>query len=528
MKDDLGDLDLERTDYDAPADPPNFDKNDLEDLKPAQELNMTEQDQAPIPNAPMAPPMDAPIAPPVAPPAAPAMATPEVAPVNPLMPTGQPAPAPAMPKPGALISQIINPSAQEMNLEDLSWAKDLANRHIKPKTYKDLFQDNSTSGKIGMLFGVIMGGIGSGLTHQPNAALQMMDKILERDFEAQKSSKENANNFLRTEYAHQMHIAQKKLLEAQAAGIPLQNKQIMAKIKDIDADSELKSQTATMNKLKITAMQEMQDLINNLPGDRQPQGQNFLDTVIAPKWTADIQKANEQTAAQLQARAILRDQKDQPSKGLLDEQRFQAQQMRLRLAGMDDTAKDRESRYIPELGFASLQMSEAEKNKINTGISFQNQLQGFINWSREHEGSLSPAVVNEGKALAGHLSSAYREAIKGGVYKEGEQGFIGKIIDEDPTKFFNEMRTISKLLPIQRETRHELEQLIRSKGFLKKPTYRPSWEKSKGSNEGSSKKGSKESAPAASKKTPPDGTKGTTASGVEFMWKDGKRREILK
>ena len=70
-----------------------------------------------------------------------------------------------------------------LNTEADAVAKDYGNGHITPKTYHDLFSKNAdgsdrgTLSKIGMIFGLMLGGAGSGLTHQPNAALGMMNKL---------------------------------------------------------------------------------------------------------------------------------------------------------------------------------------------------------------------------------------------------------------------------------------------------------------------------------------------------------------
>lgn len=82
-----------------------------------------------------------------------------------------------------------------LDQENNAYENDLALGHVKPETYGSLFAKKDTLGKIGTLFGLVVGGAGSGLTHQPNAALQMMDKTIERDLDAQKASASNRQNF---------------------------------------------------------------------------------------------------------------------------------------------------------------------------------------------------------------------------------------------------------------------------------------------------------------------------------------------
>lgn len=104
--------------------------------------------------------------------------------------------------------------AQEKSLgdhegdEDQKNAYDLANGHITPKTYSDLYADKQTGGKIATLFGMLASGFGSGLSHQPNAVLSMMDNALNKDFEARKESKKNQMNLWDLNYKHALEQAQ--------------------------------------------------------------------------------------------------------------------------------------------------------------------------------------------------------------------------------------------------------------------------------------------------------------------------------
>lgn len=119
--------------------------------------------------------------------------------------------------------------------EALNYEHDLSNGHITPKTYGDLFADRGTLGKIGMIFGMLLSGAGSGLSGQPNVLLHMLDKQIDNDMEAQKQSKANAHNFLNLNQAHQKQLAdikyqqqQGKLTEAQAAQMRI-NSAILAR-----------------------------------------------------------------------------------------------------------------------------------------------------------------------------------------------------------------------------------------------------------------------------------------------------------
>jgi hypothetical protein len=110
--------------------------------------------------------------------------------------------------------QEVDPLS-ELNQEHLMYQEDLRRGTINPKTFQSLFNDNNFLGKMGTLFGLMVSGAGAGLLHQPNAILELMNKELDRDFEAQKQSNVNVQNWYRLSQGHQLQQAQIKHLEAQ-------------------------------------------------------------------------------------------------------------------------------------------------------------------------------------------------------------------------------------------------------------------------------------------------------------------------
>lgn len=72
----------------------------------------------------------------------------------------------------------------DINQEQAGLQKQLADGKIDPKRY---FKNMDTGSRISTAIGLILGGIGSGLTHGPNVALQLMDKAVDKDIEAQKA-----------------------------------------------------------------------------------------------------------------------------------------------------------------------------------------------------------------------------------------------------------------------------------------------------------------------------------------------------
>lgn len=103
---------------------------------------------------------------------------------------------PEAPKAPSTPQEVFQASKTAQNAENQNFEADLNNGHITPETYQSLFAKQDTLGKIGTLFGLLISGAGSGLAHQPNAVMAMMDKQIDNDLNAQKATKDNQLNLL--------------------------------------------------------------------------------------------------------------------------------------------------------------------------------------------------------------------------------------------------------------------------------------------------------------------------------------------
>ncbi len=277
----------------------------------------------PPPPVAAAPVAQAPVAAPVAPEAEPQ----EPAPVSATRPAfesekGRVPPTPLAPE----------ETPDEHYAKEVAFQQDLANRHIEPKTYKSLFAEKSTLGKIGTLFGLLVSGAGAGLTHSPNAVLEMMNKEIDRDLDAQKKSKDNANTFLKTQIDHD--LAQSQMLHqtnenariqqdieasrAANAGLGQANRAInKAKVEGAggkwDSSEEKAAAQAgadllTKNKMLSVTVQHLDDMANNNPNAKQT-----VQTVIKPAVDAEI-KSNTIKATSLKT-AAAKAQRDTNAQG---------------------------------------------------------------------------------------------------------------------------------------------------------------------------------------------------------------------
>lgn len=82
---------------------------------------------------------------------------------------------------------------QDLQQERQSFQQDIQNQHIDPNHY---IGSMDTSQKIATALGLIMGGLGSGITGQPSAALQFLNNQIDRDIAAQKANLGKGENLL--------------------------------------------------------------------------------------------------------------------------------------------------------------------------------------------------------------------------------------------------------------------------------------------------------------------------------------------
>lgn len=137
-----------------------------------------------------------------------------------------------------------HPNAQDYNAEDMASMHDVATRQIHPKTMEGMFANQNTMGKIGTLFGLMLSGAGSGLAHQSNAVLDMMNNVIKNDLESQKSNITNAQNFLTLSFNHELQQAQIRRSEVENWNTQVQALKVPEEIKKFKAETFYQQQLA--------------------------------------------------------------------------------------------------------------------------------------------------------------------------------------------------------------------------------------------------------------------------------------------
>lgn len=124
-----------------------------------------------------------------------------------------------------------------------------------------------------------------------------------------------------------------------------------------------------------------------------------------------------------------------------------------------EMAKEFASRVIPKVGVASVPVPPDVKAELIGKKNFDQMAQHYLQWVKQNQGSLNPAKITQGAAMAAELQGAYRNATHGGVYKEGEQDFINKLIPSDPAQFVASIRTLPKVEELVRSNNSQLSNL---------------------------------------------------------------------
>lgn len=310
----------------------------------------------------------------------------------------------------------------ELDNERQSFQQDLNNQHIDPKHYLNSL---GTGGKISTAIGLILGGIGGGLTHQENPALKFLNQQIERDIDSQKAELGKKENLLSANMRQFGNIR-----DASDMTRVMQNDIVSNQLKQAAAKAQ--TPLAASNALKAA-------------GDLDMQTAPILSQIALRKTLmGSIGDANQDPGHMGQVIQAMRQLNP-------------------------EMAKSMEERFVPGVGMAQIPIPKEARDNIIAKQQLSSMANDFANWAQKHSGSIDPRIMNEGKTKAAELQSLYRNSINGGVFKKGEQEFIDNIIDSDPTKFFNSIRVLPKLKEVIKNNNQQLETLKKGYGLPSAP-----------------------------------------------------------
>lgn len=357
--------------------------------------------------------------------------------------------------------------SQELNNDAQATAQDLNNGHITPLTYQKLMGEPGTLKRVSSIFGLMLSGAGAGLTHQPNAFMEMMNNQIKNDVDAQVKSKENAQNLYKLNLQSQMQegqlnkmVQEGHLTDAQANQVRIEAKQKALALTYMQANHvALHSLSLQADKEQDPAKkQQMMQTLAMLHQGVQNENYNLADRAAT-------------------ATAYGRQLFGQQGQAEGNEQAFQQKMNGMRMLGPDGEkrAEDMQNKHIPGIpGASTSPIDKSSREKIEAHQKMEmaaSQLKDFV---AQHGGifdRLSPANRAIAAQMVLPIQAGFREGTLGTVYREGEQPLLDKAVRGQPldmAQYF--LQTEPKKLDQLRKTNSDQMNLtLHNLGFPQQP-----------------------------------------------------------
>ncbi len=339
----------------------------------------------------------------------------------------------SMPEYPTLQAPVIQQGAQQVaNQQDMArqayiqrhmtdttgFAEDLNNGHISPKSYGEI-ADKHTLGRIGTMFGMLLGGIGSGLSGQPNALMGMMDKEIDRDLTAQQNSKSNAQNLYNL-------TSQRVTAEANAG------------LTNVTSAERVLAQ-AKVN-YQVMALHKMVEMTKRLPPGPQKQAGEQAIAMMAGK----IRDGEYQMLDKMYAMEQLGGGggNSTGNETALDPQEAAFQARNAALSKSDDphniaVAQYEADRHIPGIpGFATDKVPEHDKSLLLSQNTLDQKGKDLLSYINQHKGLDWHRWSPNDRAIATQkveeMKNFYNNSIGGGALTEGRLGWYDEQFAKHP------------------------------------------------------------------------------------------------
>jgi hypothetical protein len=402
------------------------------------------------PNVSSAPPSSLqadPTAQPTQPTEAPQM--PPSAPQDPLAQALPPQPAPGMtpktPQEHAMASMA------DYQQDNQNMINDIAKGHITPKTFGSIWASKDLPGKLGMLFGLLIGGFDP--AGKGNGAVEALHNIIQNDLQAQQHSAENSQNLLKIHQQTEMN---------------------KANISNLNADTALKAQTKAQANAMWLGYDHLARMARGLP-EGSPQRQTADNTLaaLAPM----IQQANTTAFAKAAStEAMMKFMQPGAQNG--SEGQYQDMQQRMRMSGNPMLQKQTEindQRHIPGIqGQASGPVSPDLKQRVlnmNTLDNQLNNLKSAVDQYSNLRGNIDPKIIGPMAVKAHEAAALYNQTLDGLGMTEGRMGWLDKQIPTEPQKFMERLKgSREKLEEVSKNNKMRRDMILSGPGGLGFPS----------------------------------------------------------
>ncbi len=320
--------------------------------------------------------------------------------------------------------EIMDQVGQRQNglaLEQDQAVQDYRAGHIDPNRY---MAEMGTGNKIKTAIGLILGGMGGGMTHQGNPALAFLEHQIDRDIDAQKANLGKQHNLVSI-YSQQLGDSRQGAIMANSVA-----KSIAA------AQFDEAGAKAMTPQAKATAL------------------------MAAGKLRRDIAMNNQSLAMRQTMMGLANDAGKNPDRI--------GQMIGFMRMTNPEMAKEYESRYIPGIGLAQIPLSEDSRKQAIAMQDFHNQMGNLMSWAQKHSGETkftNPTDVNIGHAMALAAQNSYRTAQGMGVYKPSEIPLLEGEVPQDPTAFFNKYRIIPQYKAVMQNNDRKMDTFMKSYGI---------------------------------------------------------------
>lgn len=297
--------------------------------------------------------------------------------------------------------QSFSNEFQKLDAERQAHIQDINAGHIDPEKY---WNDHS---KIASGIGMILAGFNP--TNSPNAALNFLKFQMENNLKAQETNLNSKQNLLRAnlEQFHNLRdatdmtrIMQHDIVANQLASAASKAQTPLAKAAGMQAAAKLKMDVAPM--FQQFAMRRA--LMNLSNGDSS--NPDAVEKMI----------------------------------GMMN------------AMGMGEQAKFYQDRLIPGMGLAKVPVPQEIRQELIAKKQYDQKAKEYVDFAKKHSMNWAnlnladrAAISSQGAAMGANLQSLYRNKIKGGVYKKGEQEFIQQIIPDNPANWAASLNAIPKV-----------------------------------------------------------------------------------
>ncbi len=336
-----------------------------------------------------------------------------------------------------------------------AFANDLSNGHISPKSYGEI-ADKHTLGRIGTMFGMLLGGIGSGLSGQPNILMGMMDKEIDRDLDAQQKSKSNAQNLY--------NLASQRISSEAGAGLT-------------DAQAQALKYTTAKSYYQQLLLHKFMGMVSKLPPGPQRQQAEASIGMMANQ----IANGDYQVLDKIHAMGMLTGGGMGSGGGDPEEAAFQSRNKAMAESGDPATIakaqweSERHLSGIPGLAgqTASRPMDESVRGTINAQNILDHKVADVLDFAHKTQFEKNPLqrIKNDrvGAQKAEELVGYLNQSNGGGILTDGRLKWLKEQTGDNPSSIWQNINGHNdRLREIQRSNQSRQDDLLNSYG-LKKP-----------------------------------------------------------